>query len=225
PDVGGGFGAKLMTYPEQSIIAALARKLGRPGHWFEHRNENMVAMTHGRGQVQDVALGATREGKLVGLQVEVVADAGAYPGLGTFLPFYTGQMAPGVYDIPKVHFRARLAVTNTTVMSAYRGAGRPEAASLIERAMDMLAVELGMDPAELRRRNLIAGEFPHVTATGAVYDSGDYGRALDMALKAADYEELRREQRARRDRGDRLQLGIGISVYVEMTAVGIPTEF
>jgi aerobic carbon-monoxide dehydrogenase large subunit len=225
PDVGGGFGAKLMTYPEQSILGALARKLGRPVRWFEHRTENMVAMTHGRGQVQDVALGATRDGRLVGLQVEVVADAGAYPGLGTFLPFYTGQMAPGVYDIPKVHFRARLAATNTTVMSAYRGAGRPEAASLIERAMDMLAAELRMDPAELRRRNLITGEFPHITATGAVYDSGDYVRALDMALEAAGYEELRREQRARRERGDRLQLGIGVSVYVEMTAVGIPTEF
>jgi carbon-monoxide dehydrogenase large subunit len=225
PDVGGGFGAKLMTYPEQSILGALARKLMRPVRWFEHRTENMVAMTHGRGQVQDVALGATRDGKLVGLQVEVVADAGAYPGLGTFLPFYTGQMAPGVYDIPKVHFRARLAATNTTVMSAYRGAGRPEAASLIERAMDMLAAELRMDPAELRRRNLIAGEFPHTTTTGAVYDSGDYVRALDMALGAAGYEDLRREQRTRRERGDRLQLGIGISVYVEMTAVGIPTEF
>ncbi len=225
PDVGGGFGAKLMTYPEQSILGALARKLDRPVRWFEHRTENMVAMTHGRGQVQDMALGATRDGKLVGLQVEVVADAGAYPGLGTFLPFYTGQMASGVYDIPKVHFRARLAATNTTVMSAYRGAGRPEAASLIERAMDMLAAELGMDPAELRRRNLIAGEFPYTTATGAVYDSGDYVRALDMALEAAGYRDLRREQRARRQRGDRLQLGIGISAYVEMTAVGIPTEF
>jgi carbon-monoxide dehydrogenase large subunit len=225
PDVGGGFGAKLMTYPEQSIVAALARKLDRPVRWFEHRTENMVAMTHGRGQVQDVALGATRDGKLVGLQVEVVADAGAYPGLGTFLPFYTGQMAPGVYDIPKVHFRARLAATNTTVMSAYRGAGRPEAASLIERAMDMLAAELGIDPAELRRRNFITGEFPYTTATGAVYDSGDYGRALEMAVEAAGYEDLRREQRARRERGDRLQLGIGISAYVEMTAVGIPTEF
>jgi carbon-monoxide dehydrogenase large subunit len=110
-------------------------------------------------------------------------------------------------------------------MSAYRGAGRPEAASLIERAMDMLATELRMDPAELRRRNLIAGEFPYTTATGAVYDSGDYVRALDMALEAAGYENLRREQRRRRERGDRLQLGIGISVYVEMTAVGIPTEF
>ena len=225
PDVGGGFGAKLMTYPEQSVMGALARKLERPVRWFEYRTENMVAMTHGRGQVQDVALGATRDGRLVGLEVEVVADAGAYPGLGAFLPFYTGQMASGVYDIPKIHFRARIAATNTAVMSAYRGAGRPEAASMIERAMDMLAAELGMDPAELRRRNLIAGEFPHVTATGAAYDSGDYRLALDMALEAAGYEELRREQKERRERGDRVQLGIGISAYVEMTAVGIPTEF
>jgi carbon-monoxide dehydrogenase large subunit len=225
PDVGGGFGAKLMTYPEQSVMGALAVKLNRPVRWFEYRTENMVAMTHGRGQVQDVALGATRDGRLVGLEVEVVADAGAYPGLGAFLPFYTGQMASGVYDIPKIHFRARIAATNTAVMSAYRGAGRPEAASMIERAMDMLAAELGMDPAELRRRNLIAGEFPHVTATGAAYDSGDYRLALDMALHAAGYEKLRREQKERRERGDRVQLGIGISAYIEMTAVGIPTEF
>jgi carbon-monoxide dehydrogenase large subunit len=225
PEVGGGFGAKLMTYPEQSVMAALARKLDRPVRWFEYRTENMVAMTHGRGQVQEVALGATRDGRLVGLEVEVVADAGAYPGLGAFLPFYTGQMSSGVYEIPRIRFRARIAATNTAVMSAYRGAGRPEAASLIERAMDMLAAELGMDPAELRRRNLIAGPFPHVTATGAAYDSGDYRHALDMALEAAGYEKLRREQKTRRERGDSVQLGIGISLYVEMTAVGIPTEF
>ena len=224
-DVGGGFGAKLATYPEQSILAALAVKLQRPVAWFEYRSENLVAMTHGRAQVQDVAIGATRDGKVTGLEVSVLGDAGAYPAQGAGLPVYTGQMASGVYDIPKVHFRAKAVATNTTVVSAYRGAGRPEATSLIERAMDMLALELGMDPAELRLRNLIAGPFPFTTATGATYDSGDYRAALDRALAAAGYDELRREQKARRDRSDRLQLGIGLSVYVEVTGVLTPMEY
>ena len=225
PEVGGGFGAKLQTYPEQTMIAALARKLGRPVRWFEYRSENMVAMTHGRGQVQDVAIGATKEGKVVGLECNVVGDAGAYPALGAFLPMFTGQMALGVYDIPKISFMARSAATNSTVMAAYRGAGRPEAASLIERAMDMLALELGMDPAELRRRNLITGEFPHTTPTGVNYDSGDYAKALDMALEAAGYDELRREQKARRERGDTKLLGIGLSCYVEVTSPAPPMDF
>jgi aerobic carbon-monoxide dehydrogenase large subunit len=224
PDVGGGFGAKLMTYPEQSVLGALALKLGRAVRWFEFRSENMVAMTHGRAQIQDVALGATRDGKLVGLEVSIIGDAGAYPGLGAILPFTTGQMSSGVYDIPKIRFSTRVAITNTTVMSAYRGAGRPEAASMIERAMDMLAAELGIDPAELRRRNMITGPFPHTTATEVTYDSGDYRRALEMALEAAGYDELRREQKGRRDRGERLLLGIGIGAYVEMTAVPPPSE-
>ncbi|GAC1511274.1 MAG: molybdopterin-dependent oxidoreductase [Candidatus Dormibacteraceae bacterium] len=223
-DVGGGFGAKLATYPEQSIVASLAFKLKRPVAWFEYRSENLVAMTHGRAQVQDVAIGATREGRVVGLEVSVLGDAGAYPGSAPALPVYTAQMASGAYDIPKVHFRAQVAATNTTVVSAYRGAGRPEAISLIERAMDMLAVELGIDPAELRRRNLIAGPFPFTTATGATYDSGDYRTALDRALVACGYDELRLEQKARRDRSDRLVLGIGLSVYVEVTGVLVPME-
>ena len=218
PDVGGGFGAKLATYPEQVVIAAAARKLGRAVAWFEDRSENLVAMTHGRGQVQEVALGATRDGKLVGMEAGIVGDSGAYAGLGSTLPAITALLVSGVYDIPAIHVRARSAFTNTGVISAYRGAGRPEAISLVERAMDLLASELNIDPAELRRRNFIR-EFPHTTAVMATYDSGDYERALDAALDAAGYLELRREQAARRARGDRLQLGIGISCYVEMTAV------
>jgi carbon-monoxide dehydrogenase large subunit len=224
PDVGGGFGAKLATYPEQSVLAAIALRLGRPVRWFEYRSENMVAMTHGRGQVQEVALGATRAGKVVGLDVKVIGDAGAYPGQGSVLPVYTGQMSPGAYDIASVRFRASTAATNTSVVSSYRGAGRPEAVALIERAMDLLAYELDLDPAELRRRNLLSGPFPHTTPTGVTYDSGDYRRALDMALDAAGYEELRREQKSRRERGERLQLGIGISSYVEVTGVVMPME-
>ena len=223
-DVGGAFGAKLLPYPEQSVVAALALKLDRPVRWFEYRTENMVAMTHGRGHVQEVALGATSEGKLVGLEADVVGDAGAYTGLAPVLMMYTALLSTGVYDIPRIRYRARSAFTNTAVMSAYRGAGRPEAIAMIERSMDMLAAELRMDPAELRRRNLIRGEFPYTTTAGSTYDSGDYARALDVALEAAHYDQLRREQRARRERGDRLQLGVGLCMYVEMTAVGQTSE-
>ena len=223
-DVGGAFGAKLATYPEQSIVAALCHRLQRPVSWVEYRSENLTAMTHGRAQVQEVALGATREGRIVGLEVSILGDAGAYPGQAPGITVYTAQMSPGVYVIPRVSVRVRTAATNTTVVSAYRGAGRPEATSLIERAVDMLAMELTIDPAELRRRNLITGEFPYTTATGVTYDSGNYGRALDAALDAAGYAELRAEQSARRARGDRVQLGIGLSLYVEVTGVLVPME-
>jgi carbon-monoxide dehydrogenase large subunit len=223
-DVGGAFGGKLLPYPEQSVVAMLALKLDRPVRWFEYRTENMVAMTHGRGHVQDVALGASADGKLVGLEADVIGDAGAYAGLAPVLMMYTALLSTGAYDIPRIHYRARSVFTNTAVMSAYRGAGRPEAIALIERAMDMLAIELRMDPAELRRRNLIRGEFPYTTTAGSTYDSGDYVRALDLALQAAHYDELRREQAARRERGDRLQLGVGLCVYVEMTAVAQTSE-
>ncbi len=218
-DVGGAFGAKLMTYPEQSVIAAVAMKLGRPVRWFEYRTENMVAMSQGRALVSDVALGATREGKLIGLEVNTIADAGAYAGLAPPQLVLTSMLLPSVYDIPNVRFTGRSMFTNTAVLSAYRGAGRPEAIAIIERAMDMLAAELKVDPAELRRSNLVAGPFPHTTPTGLNYDSGDYARALDLALQAAGYEDLRNDQRARRERSESLQLGIGISSYVEMTAV------
>ncbi|HXN92680.1 MAG TPA: xanthine dehydrogenase family protein molybdopterin-binding subunit [Candidatus Sulfotelmatobacter sp.] len=225
PDVGGAFGGKLSTYPEHSVVAAAALRVGRPVDWVEYRSENLTAMTHGRAQVQDVAIGASRDGKLVGLEASILLNAGAYPGLlGPGGAVYTAQMSPGVYEIPRVHVRVTSAATNTTVVSAYRGAGRPEAVSLIERAMDMLAMELGMDPAEIRMRNMIDGEFPYTTRTGVVYDTGNYRRAMELALEASHYHELRREQSARRARGDRLQLGIGISCYVEMTAVMTPME-
>jgi carbon-monoxide dehydrogenase large subunit len=226
PDVGGGFGAKLAVYPEQAVVAALALRLGRPVRWIESRSESFVAMTQGRGQVQEFELGAGRDGELVGLRARVLADAGAYPGQGAFLPYLTGQMLAGVYRIPRIDYSARVYVTNTTPTGAYRGAGRPEAAALVERAMDMLAAELGIDPAALRRRNLISPDaVPHPTATGASYDSGDYGGALDRALRLAGYDELRAEQRRRREAGERKLLGIGLSTYVEVTAVGSPTEF
>jgi aerobic carbon-monoxide dehydrogenase large subunit len=226
PDVGGGFGAKAFTYPEQAVIAELARRLGRPVRWTQTRSECFLTMTQGRAQIQEFELGATRSGELVGLRARVKADAGAYPGVGAFLPFFTGQMLAGVYRLPRIEYQARVYVTNTTPIGAYRGAGRPEATALLERAMDLLAAELGMDPAEVRRRNFIPPDaFPVMTAGGANYDSGEYARALERALELAGYEDLRAEQRRRREAGKRRVLGVGLSSYVEITAVGSPTEF
>ncbi len=225
-DVGGGFGAKAGCQLECVAVAAAARRLGRPVRWMETRSENMVAMTHGRGQVQEVELGATRDGKLVGLRARVLGDAGAYPAIGAFLPLLTGMMSSGVYAIPRIDYAARSAATNTTTTGAYRGAGRPEAAAMLERSMDLLAAELKMDPVELRRRNLIPHDaFPYRTMGGYTYDSGDYAKALDEVVKLAGYAELREEQARRRATGDPRLLGIGVSVYVEITAVGATSEW
>ena len=219
--VGGGFGGKIPTYPEHVVIAWLARHVGGAVRWSETRSENMVAMTHGRGQVQHVELGATRDGRMLGLRVFVIQDIGAYASEAATLPPLTGLMASGPYRIPRIDFHAVSVVTTTTPVGAYRGAGRPEATWLLERALDMLAAELGIDPAEIRRRNFIPAEaFPYRTPTGAHYDSGDPCRALDIVLRAAGYAELRREQAARVDRGETWQLGIGISSYVEVTGWG-----
>ena len=226
PDMGGGFGAKAGARAEVLVVAAAAHRLGRPIKWMETRSENLVAMTHGRGQVQEIELGARRDGRLVGLKARVLADLGAYPGIALVLPMLTGQMSSGVYEIPVIDYEAHCVVTSTTPLGAYRGAGRPEAAAMLERAMDMLAVELEMDPADLRRRNLIPPDrFPHTTQGGATYDSGEYERALDRLLELSDYSKLREEQARRRTSGDRKQLGIGLSVYVEVTAEGIGPEW
>ncbi len=222
PDVGGGFGAKASAYPENLLVAWLARRVGRPLRWVEDRSESMVALGHGRGQIQDIEIAGTREGRVLAYRLSVLQDAGAYPGVGAWLPTLTKVMLTGVYDIATVGFEARSVVTNTTPMTSYRGAGRPEAAAAIERAMDCFAADIGMDPAEVRRRNLIsANAFPFRTPTGTVYDVGDYGGALEAVLEAADYEGLRVEQRRRREAGDVVALGIGLSVYVEITN-GLP---
>ena len=220
PDVGGGFGAKIDAYPEEVLLGMLAKRSGRPVRWRETRSESMVALGHGRGQIQDVAIGGTRDGKVLAYTLKVYQDAGAFVDIGSILaPFMTRPMASGVYAIPRIDVHTVSVTTNTTPTVAYRGAGRPEATAAIERAMDLFAAELGMDPADVRRKNLIAKFMePHTTAIGQTYDVGDFEGALDRALKTADYAGLRAEQRARRERGDRLQLGIGVSVYVEITA-------
>jgi aerobic carbon-monoxide dehydrogenase large subunit len=227
PWVGGGFGPKAATYVEYLVAAAAARSLGRPVKWTETRSEDMLSLVHGRDYVMTAKLGTKLDGTIVGLDARVVASGGAYPGIGAILPMLTQMMSPGVYSVPKVHFEAQTAITNTTTTGAYRGAGRPEATQLLERVIDVAADQLGIDPAELRRRNYLKPEaFPLTTPTGANYDSGEYAKALDAALAAAGYDELRAEQAARRERGDVVQLGIGLSSYVEVTApIGLHVEY
>jgi carbon-monoxide dehydrogenase large subunit len=229
PDVGGGFGAKSVADVEHAVVVLAAIRTGRPVRWTETRSENMVGMRHGRAQLHRVTIGGDSDGRVTAYRLEVLQDSGAYPKLGGLLPSLTALMAPGVYDIPRVHTRFTSVVTNTTPIGAFRGAGRPEAAAAVERAMDLFAAELGMDPVEVRRRNLLPPfTEPHTTPTGAVYDSGDYPAALEKVLAAADYDGLRAEQAARRERGDTCQLGIGVSVYVEVTGggaeAGAPSE-
>ncbi|MFI5035106.1 MAG: xanthine dehydrogenase family protein molybdopterin-binding subunit [Acidimicrobiales bacterium] len=222
PDVGGGFGAKASVYNEEIVVGWCAQRLGRPVRWTETRSESMVGLGHGRAQVQRVKIGGTRDGRVTAFRNEVLQDAGAYPDFGAVLPFMTRMMASGVYTIPKAECSSVSVVTNSTPTTAYRGAGRPEATAAIERAMDLFAREIGMDPAELRRRNLIAPDaFPYTTPVATVYDTGNYERTLDLALEMAGYAELRAEQGRRRASGDARQIGIGLSCYVEITN-GLP---
>jgi len=227
PHVGGGFGAKIGAQTEHLVVIAAALRLGRPVKWIETRSENAVCMVHGRGQQEWVELGLRRDGTFVGLRLHVIVDAGAYAGFNGFLGIvFTRMMAAGVYRMPKISYSVAAALTNTTPMGAFRGAGRPEAAELLERVIDMAAHELGIDPAEIRRRNFIQPEeFPHTTAVGTLYDSGDYDAPLRKALEMSDYESLRAEQARRRERGDAVQIGIGVASYVEVTGAGNFTEY
>ncbi|MDZ7675918.1 MAG: xanthine dehydrogenase family protein molybdopterin-binding subunit [Acidimicrobiales bacterium] len=226
PDVGGGFGAKHGTTPEELLVPWLARRLGRPVRWTETRSENLVGMVQGRGQIQYASIAGRRDGTITGYRLDVIQDGGAYAGTGCVLPYMTRMMAPGCHSIDDVRVRIRSVLTNTSTVGAYRGAGRPEAAAAIERMVDRFADEIGMDPAEVRRRNLIPPDaFPLRTATGGSYDSGEYAAVLDAALDAAGYEQLLAEQAERRASGDPRQLGIGLSSYVEITNVLQDTEY
>ena len=219
PDVGGGFGAKIATDRDTIVVAWAARRLGRPLRWVETRNENLLGMVHGRAQRHTIRIGGTRDGRILAYHLDIVQDCGAYPRFGLFLPDLTQLMASGVYDLPYCGSSFQVVATNTTPISAYRGAGRPEATAAIERAVDLFAAEIGLDPAEVRRRNLVPPDaFPYTTPGGAVYDTGAYEAALDKVLAAAGYPELRAEQARRRESGDAAQLGIGVSCYVEITA-------
>jgi len=219
PDVGGGFGAKIGIDRDAIVVAWAARKTGRALRWAETRSENLVGMTQGRSQHHRVKIGGDRDGHIRAYRLDVIQDTGAYARTGGFLPNMTCGMAPGPYDFPVVQAGFRVAVTNATPIHAYRGAGRPEATAAVERAVDLFANAIGMDPAEVRRRNFIAPDkFPFPTKTGHVYDTGRYADALDKVLDAAGYADLRKEQERRRESGDIKQLGIGVSAYVEITA-------
>jgi aerobic carbon-monoxide dehydrogenase large subunit len=224
PDVGGGFGAKIAIDRDTIIVARAARHLGRPVRWVETRNENLLGMVHGRAQRHTITIGGRRDGRILAYHLDIVQDSGAYPRGATFLPGLTQLMASGVYDLAYCGAAFRSVLTTTTPIGAYRGAGRPEATAAIERAVDLFAAEIGMDPAEVRRRNVVAPTaFPYTTPGGAVYDTGEYAAALDAVLAGAGYEALRAEQASlralsRQGLGGPVQLGIGLATYVEITA-------
>jgi len=217
PEVGGGFGSKLQVYAEELLIAHLAKTLGRPVKWTEDRREGYLATIHGRDLVEDVELAAKRDGTVLGVRIRTVANMGAYlqafaPGIPTILHAF---IIPGAYRIPAFDCEVRGAYTNTTPVDAYRGAGRPEATFAIERGMDRLADEIGMDPAELRRKNFVPPDaFPFSTISGITYDSGNYEPALDRALVMADYKGFEKRRAEAKARGK--YRGIGLSSYVEI---------
>ena len=222
PEVGGGFGSKLNVYAEEALLGWASMQTGRPVKWIEGRRENIQATIHGRGQTGYIEIGCKKDGTITGFRYNVFADMGSYFQLLTpAIPTLTGLMLSGCYKIPAIQMNVTATFTNKMSTDAYRGAGRPEATYVIERAMDLVAAELKMDPVELRRKNFPApfgAENPFKTATGLFYDSGNYQAALDKALKMADYPKLREEQKRARSEG-RL-LGIGVSTYVEICAMG-----
>ncbi|HXP92125.1 MAG TPA: molybdopterin cofactor-binding domain-containing protein [Candidatus Binatia bacterium] len=220
PEVGGGFGAKLNVYSEEVVVSWLATQLARPVKYVETRSECFRAMIHGRDQIDDVALAVRKDGTILGMRLKIVANLGAYHQLLTpVIPTLTLLMAPGCYKIDNISAEVVGVFTNTMPTDAYRGAGRPEATYLIERMLDLVARKLGLDPAELRRRNFIkAASFPHTTSTGLTYDSGAYESTMDVALRAVDYAGLRKRQDAARKEG-RL-VGVGLSTYVEVCGMG-----
>ena len=221
PDVGGGFGSKISCYGPEAVVCYLSKLYGRPVKWNETRRENFLATTHGRDHIQYVEMAARKDGTVLGIRAKVYANMGAWlstaaPGVPTIL---FGLILPGQYRIKAIGCEVHGILTNTVAVDAYRGAGRPEASFIVERMMDILAGELKMDPAELRRRNFIpAGEFPHAVPTGLVYDSGNYERALDKAMDVIGYSDLRKEQERLRREGK--LIGIGISSYIEVSGLG-----
>jgi len=222
PEVGGGFGAKCNVYGEEVLAVLLAHRLRRAVRWTASRTEDYLVTSHGRDQEGVLRLAADENGRVLGADLTLTMDCGAYFSRVTpIIPALTGVMMTGVYDIPNVRARATGVFTNKVMSEPYRGAGRPEAAYFLERAMDLLADELELDPVELRRRNFIAPDrFPYETATGLTYDSGDYDGALDELLKHVDLDQVRKEQAQRRQDPSAKLLGVGIACYVEICGFG-----
>ncbi len=222
PDVGGAFGSKLNVYREEIIAVVLAKKLGTPVKYVEDRSENYQATIHGRGQIQDIEMAANSDGKILGMRVKLLDDMGAYLQLLTPAISVSGAaLFPGVYNFENFAIEIKGVFTNLTPTDAYRGAGRPEACFAIERAMDSLARELNMDPAEIRRRNFFEPfDEPTANPAGLEYDSFNLQGVLERAIELADYDALRQEQQRRRDNNDPVQLGIGFSTYTEICGLG-----
>ena len=218
PDVGGGFGGKLQVTPEEIITFLVARHLRKPAKWTETRSESLMAAHHGRDQWQRLTLAADKDGKVTALKVDLLADMGAYLGLVTpGVPILGAFMFNAIYKFPAYQFNCTNIFTNKTWTDAYRGAGRPEATYAIERLMDELAVEVGVDPLEIREMNWIKHEeFPFTSVCGLEYDSGNYEAATERAKELFDYDALRAEQKQRRESGDPVQLGLGVSTFTEM---------
>jgi len=223
PEVGGGFGSKLNIYPEEMVAAFATMKLGHAVKWIEDRSENLAVTIHGRDQVDYVEVAATKEGKITGLKVHGISDLGSYCQLFTdvIMIAFGFPVSCGAYDIPAIYLSADIVFTNKAPTDAYRGAGRPEATYIAERAIDLVARELGKDPAEVRRLNFIQpDQFPYKSAAGAVYDTGNYEPALDKALAMADYQNLRSEQARLRSNGNGKLVGVGLSSYIEICGFG-----
>src|SRR5258708_1524624 len=222
PEVGGGFGSKLNVYAEEALMGWISIQLNRPVKWIETRRENMQATIHGRGQTGYIEVGCMKDGTITGLRYNVFADMGAYFQLLTpAIPTLTGLMLSGCYKIPAIQMNATGVFTNKVATDAYRGAGCPEATFVIERALDLVAAELGLDAIAVRRKNFPApfgGATPFKTATGLFYDSGDYELTLNKALEMSNYTKLREDQKKARSEG-RI-VGIGVSTYVEICAIG-----
>ena len=225
PEVGGGFGCKLNVYREEALTAYLAIALGKPIKWIERRRENLAATTHGRDLIAEVEVGVASDGTMLAMKARFVCDMGAYLQLFTpLIPGFAGLMMSGCYKIPAIAFEQLMVFTNKMATDAYRGAGRPEAAYIAERAIELVAAELGLDPVEVRRKNFVPKEsFPYTTSTGLIYDSGDYQAALNQALSIVDYKKARAEQAEARNNG-RL-VGIGIASYVEICGLGPSAMF
>jgi carbon-monoxide dehydrogenase large subunit len=218
PEVGGGFGSKLQVYGEEVLVAWAARKTGKPVKWIATRSDDMLTTHHGRDQIDYVKIAAKRDGTLTAIDVKVIQDCGSYHLIeGPVIPTFTSCVISGVYDFKAVNTTVVGVFTNKFTTDAIRGAGRPEATHLIEVCMDQLAVELGMDPLELRRKNFIT-EFPNERPHGFVYDSGNYHGTLDRCLEMLDLDAFRREQAELRDRG--IYRGVGFSTYVEICGLG-----
>jgi carbon-monoxide dehydrogenase large subunit len=225
-DVGGSFGAKARLYPEDLMLPYLAKRAGRPVRFSPFRMADMVGLGHSRAHRQRIKIGGDRDGTLKVLSVDVIADCGAYPVSGLALGRNSTRVLPGPFRISRVHWSLRAVVTNTTPLVAYRGAGRPEGGALVDRAVDLFASRIGMDPLEIRRKNLLtADELPYTNPTGTLYDSGDYHEALELMAAEIGYSDVKAEQARRRSSGDSRQIGIGLSTFIDRTAGVAGTEF